>query len=69
MKHWKLVLIGGSLGFLIVKALIINPLMERSNDLPEKSAVMEDEVTMTDQDGRVVSVNEIMRWKPEVDIK
>ena len=62
-------MIGGFLGFLIVKALIIDPLMKRSNDLLEKSAVMEEEVTMTDQDGRVVSVNEIMQWKPEVDIK
>ncbi len=74
MKNWKLILIGGFLGFVLIKAWIINPLMNKPGDVPsgrEITARQDDsgEVIMTDQNGREVSVNEILQWKPEVEIK
>ena len=71
MKNWKFILIGGFLVFILVKVFVINPLMEKSKDISGTRTISarEDaagEVTMTDQNGRPVSMNEIMQWKPEV---
>ncbi len=74
MKNWKLILIGGFFVFILFKVFVINPLEESKQRQTPSTAitVSEDasgEVTMVDQDGRAVSMNEIMSWKPEVDIK
>ena len=63
MKNWKWIVVTGGLGLIVVKALVINPLIGKEHD--EDTAR---EVTATDQSGRRVSVNEMLRWKPEVDI-
>lgn len=51
------------LGVIVVKALIINPLIGKE---PEEDTAQE--VIAIDQSGRRVSVNEMLQWKPEVDI-
>jgi len=63
MRNWKWVVVAVGLGFIAVKALIINPLIEKG---PHEETSQE--VIATDQNGRRVSVNEILQWKPEVDI-
>ena len=63
MKNWKWIVVTVGLGLIVVKALIINPLIEkRPHEDPSQ------EVIATDQSGRRVSVNEMLQWKPEVDI-
>jgi hypothetical protein len=63
MKNWKWIVVTGGLGLIVVKALVINPLIGKEPD--EDTA---QEVIATDQNGRWVSVNEMLQWKPEVDI-
>jgi hypothetical protein len=63
MKNWKWVVVAVGLGLIVVKALVINPLIGKEHD--EDTA---QEVIATDQNGRRVSVNEMLQWEPEVDI-
>ena len=74
MKNWKWILIGGFLVFVVIKALILNPLMNPPADvLPTGSITFQQndsgDVIATDQNGREVLVNEMLQWKPEVEIK
>ena len=74
MKNWKLILIGGFFVFILLKVFIINPLMEKSQETSGERVITAQEdasgkVTMTDQNGREVSLNEIMQWKHEVEIE
>ena len=63
MKNWRWIVAAVGMGLIVVKALVINPLIGKEHD--EDTAR---EVTATDQSGRRVSVNEMLQWKPEVDI-
>lgn len=74
MKSWKVILIGGFLVFVVIKAWIIDPLMSKPTDVsPDREITVHQddpgEVIVTDQDGREVSVNEILQWKPEVELE
>lgn len=74
MKSWKVILIGGFLGFVVIKAWVIDPLMNKPADVSpyREITVQQDdpgEVIVTDQNGREVSVNEILQWKPEVELE
>ncbi len=63
MKNWKWIVVTVGLGLIVIKALIINPLIEK-----RPPADPSQEVIATDQNGRRVSVNEMLQWEPEVDI-
>lgn len=74
MKNWKIILIGGFLAFILIKVFIINPLTESPKDVSEGRTITvyqddSGEVTMSDQNGREVTMNEIMQWKPEVELE
>lgn len=64
MKNWKWIVVAGGLGLIVVKALIINPLFEKEPNEKDPGQ----EVVAIDQNGRRVPVNEMLQWKPEVDI-
>ena len=64
MKNWKWIVVVGGLGLIVAKVLIINPLLEKGPNERDP----EQEVIAIDQDGHRVSVNEMLQWKPEVDI-